>query len=319
MNCCATQFFKKVTLKSAILLAFSIFVIAHFSSCFSSTTSPIIAQFFGIWLDSGQTWQQKFRSDTPFTKLNRLYIAFGKIVQTSDGHFTLAFDGSSDYVAQLIQRMRTVNPHAQLLLTVGGNGTVSSYGGAANDPQFASNVLNFLNTYGFNGFDVDWEGSLDQQGLDHLMQNLYQTLHANHDVLTLDVWPLWSSVYDINVLKNNLDQINIMSYGANLPLDVCANSFAKAGFPMDKMVGGIETEAGYNGGNEDTLGENGTIVQKSSYALSHGMAGMMEWRLDADYPGSLDPNYPTYKGALQLWSSMTTPGAGVVAVGHDGR
>lgn len=272
----------------------------------SSHAQPIVAQYFGIWVNHGQSWQQKFRSDTPFDKLNRLYIAFGKIVD-ENGAFMIEFDGSTDHVQQLIARMKIQNPAADIFLTVGGDDGSQSYGGAANDPEFAQNVLQFLNEYGFNGFDIDWQNNLNESDLDSLVQNLYSTLHANNKKLTLDVWPFPDPAYDISVLKNNLDQINIMSYGTGISLGNCTNSFLAAGFPLNQMIGGIETETGYNqfGGTTDTLGSSGTIAQKSSYALQNGMAGMMEWRLDNDYASATDPNNPTYQGAIQLWQSMT--------------
>src|SRR3990167_4006062 len=168
--------------------------------CYSTIyAQPIIAQYFGIWLNHGQKWSQKFRSDTPFDKLNRLYISFGKIVEI-DGHFTIAFDGSADHVQALIARMKQQNPTADIFLTVGGDDGAQSYGGAANDPDFAQNVLQFLNEYGFNGFDIDWENNLNQTDLDSLVTNLYAALHASNDKLTLDVWPFPDPAYDMSVL-----------------------------------------------------------------------------------------------------------------------
>ena len=279
--------------------------------CFSvqaypiSRTQPIIAQYFGIWAEQGQTWEQKFRSDTPFDKLTRLYISFGKIIKKEDGHFSINFDGSTDHVHALIDRIRAVNPHAEIFLTVGGNGNDDSFGGAANDDLFAMNVRDFLLSYGMNGFDIDWEEGLNKQALNKLTQNLYQVLHAVGDQLTLDVWP-YAGMYDMSTLRNSVDQINVMSYGTGLSLANIVPIFIQAGFPAEKIIGGIETESGYNqfGGVTDSLGPDGTIVAKAKYVLSHGMAGMMEWRLDNDYATADNPLVPTYQGALLLWSAM---------------
>ncbi|RDI48692.1 glycoside hydrolase family 18 protein [Aquicella lusitana] len=274
---------------------------------FSPGSKPIVAQFFGIWTERGQVWEQKFRTDTPFDKLNRLYIAFGKIIKTPEGHFSIAFDGQVEHVQDIIARMKSVNPDAELFLAVGGDGDKNSYGGAANDPQFAENVRQFLGRYGFNGFDIDWEMRLNKQDLNNLVKQLYPTLHSYGYRLTLDVWPYVSFAYDMSVLKDNLDQINIMSYGTGLHLASITAQYEKAGFPRSKIIGGIETERGYNqfGGVTDTLGPNGTIAEKSRFALTEGLAGMMEWRLDNDYTTTANPNYPTYQGAQALWQYMT--------------
>lgn len=285
-----------------IIRALFVFIALIFFT--SINAQPIIAQFFGIWLNSGQSWQQKFRTDTPLTHCNRLYIAFGKIIEVN-GHFSIAFDGSVDHVQQLIARIKSINPTADIFLTVGGNGSASSYGGAANDPEFADNVAQFLSEYGFNGFDVDWENNLDRQNLNQLMTHLHTTFQTYHDKLTLDVWPFPDAAYDMTVLKNNLDQINIMSYGTIISLKECVDNFVRAGFPVNQMIGGIETETNYPGGI-DTLGLTGSIAEKANYALQNNMAGMMEWRLDNDYATQDNPNYPTYQGAAELWKTMTT-------------
>jgi len=139
------------------------FLTAAYSQTKASRT-PVIGQFFGIWLNPGQTWEQKLRVDTPFASCNRLYIAFGKIIQVN-GHFSIAFDGSTKHATDLIDRMRAVHPNADIFITVGGDNKLSSYGGAANDTEFAQHVLAFLLKYQLNGFDIDWENNLDKKNL----------------------------------------------------------------------------------------------------------------------------------------------------------
>lgn len=271
-----------------------------------AVSKPIIAEYFGIWTEQNQTWDQKFRPDTPFNELNRLYICFGKLVQTEDGHFTLGFDGDPSHVHDLISRMKKENPTAEIFLTVGGNGSTTSYGGAANDPAFAENVMIFLKKHHLNGIDVDWEQSLVKTPLSNLLQNLGTTLHSHNMLVTLDVWPFVDSAYDMSVINQYVDQINIMSYGTGLSVAQCAQSYEKAGLLANKIIGGIETESSYNqfGGTVDTLGPNGTIAQKSQYALQNNLAGMMAWRMDNDYASASNPNYPTYQGTEALWTYM---------------
>lgn len=280
---------------------FTTFLFSH--SVFAqrvNNSSMVVAEYFGIW---GDNWKKKFRLDTPLDKLNRLYIAFGKIVKTQDGHFSIAFDGSSDRVQALIAQTKKENPNAEIFLTVGGSDDSDSYGGAASDSKFATNVANFLSQNGFNGFDVDWESDLDQTNLNLLLKNLSAALHANGEKLTLDVWPYPNSAYDMTTISANVDQINIMSYGQYTSLSDCVTAYTSAGFPINKIIGGIETETGYSMGT-DTTGPTGTIVQKSNFALTHGMAGMMAWRLDNDYATTDNPSFPTYQGGIALWNAM---------------
>ncbi|EKD71215.1 MAG: glycoside hydrolase family protein [uncultured bacterium] len=282
------------------------FIFATFISTMSlaATSKPIIAEYFGIWTEHGQAWEDKFRPDAPFNQLNRLYISFGKLIKTADGHFSLDFDGDAKHAQDLIMRMKKVNPTAEIFLIAGGDGRSDSYGGAANDTKFAENVRLFLEKYGFDGFDIDWEASLNKTNLNNLVTHLYTELHPKGYQLTLDVWPFVSTAYDVNVLKNNLDQMNIMSYGANRDLGMIVNHFEKAGFPANQLIGGIETETGYYDVT-DTLGANGSIAKKSAFAKEHGLAGMMGWRMDNDNAAKDRPNYPTYQGAIELWKCMS--------------
>ena len=293
---------------------FLITILAATLSFFSLTTQaahPIIAQYFGIWSSSEENWAKKMREDTLFTKCNRVYVSFGKIIQTNDGHYSVDFDGPAidgAHARQLIARIRNDNPSAELLLTVGGNGSTASYGGAASDLQFAPNISQFLKDNKLDGFDINWEEDIIKTKLTLLLKNMYSVLHNNQQLLTLDVWPRMSSYdYDTAVLDANVDQINVMSYGTGLPLEYTADTFIKAGFPAEKVIGGIEVETDYNqfNGVTDTLGDNGSIAHKAKYALAHRYAGMMSWRLDADYAPKDDSHHPTYQGAIQLWKSMT--------------
>lgn len=276
------------------------------SSLTFALTKPVVAEYFGIWTEKNQTWEQKFRDDTPFDVLNRLYICFGTIVQTQDGHFTLGFDGQAERVEAIVAAVKKQNPHAQLFLTVGGDKGATSLGGASQDPAFAENVVKFLKQYHLNGIDIDWEQNLDKTLLSNLLQSLGTTLHTHRMFVTLDVWPYPSSSYDMSVINQYVDQINIMSYGTGLSVKACAESFEKAGLLPSKIIGGIETESDYNqfGGTVDTIGPMGTIVAKSQYALTNQLGGMMGWRMDNDHVQSSNPNYPTYEGAKALWAAM---------------
>lgn len=266
----------------------------------------ILAQYFGIWLeeDHHQQWEQKFRSDTPFDKLNRLYIAFCKIVKTPEGHFTIAFDGESQRAIAVMDRMRLVNPQAEIFVSLGGGGGANEFGGASQDPEFANNVRSFLMTYHLQGIDIDWEEGLQRDNLNALITHLSPVLHQADLKLTLAVWPFVHSAYDMPVLRSQLDQMNMMSYGKMRSLDAIVNAFVTAGFPIEKLIGGIEVENPYRQGGADTLGNDGTISQKARFARQSGMAGMMSWRLDNDYAEDSNLNYPTYRGALQLYEAM---------------
>ena len=210
-----------------------LFFLILFVTCATSAT-PIIAAYFGIW--ANKSWPERFRTDFPVKKINRLYIAFGKIVRLPDGHFTVGIDGDVAHVGCLVGAMHYRNPTAEILLTVGGSDAQNSYGGAANDPEFSNNVLQILDHYGLNGFDIDWENNLNKDDLNRLVTQMHAVLHAHNDQLTLDVWPYPMNAYDMPTLQKNVNQINIMSYGTGLPLDRWVNAYTEAGFPATPII-----------------------------------------------------------------------------------
>jgi GH18 family chitinase len=299
----------------------------------------IIASYFGIWTDTNngvqQTWQEKLNENTPLQDVNRLYIAFADPNLKSNGHYNLEWylpkNGNNSQqqqtiladkrVKQLLDAMYTdhfTNKQKYEVFVVIGGGTtgqVGSLAGAANDPQFPSAVVTFLKKYHLDGVDLDWENADDiNNNLLPMVQSLYPALHAAGYKLTLSVMPYNSGYVNGNSytysseLYQYVDQINIMSYGTeDTNMSVHVESYNNIGFDNSQMILGIDTETGYSdtsGQITDTLGNNGTIQQKASYALQNGLAGMMSWRLGNDYAPKDNLNTPTYKGAECLHQVM---------------
>jgi GH18 family chitinase len=90
-----------------------------------------------------------------------------------------------------------------------------------------------------------------------------------------------------------VDQINIMSYGTRDKYDLVsyADSYAAAGFPYEKMIGGVESESAYT----DNVGPDtqGSVAAKCAYVKEHNLAGLFSWRMDNDMRPDNSP--PTYQ------------------------
>ncbi len=100
-------------------------------------------------------------------------------------------------VFQDVADLKLRNPNLELFVSLGGwtfsdNGTTTQpvFGNiassAANRQTFATNVLKFLNTYGYDGVDIDWEypGASDRGGTTADTKNyvlLLQTLRSTFD------------------------------------------------------------------------------------------------------------------------------------------
>jgi GH18 family chitinase len=275
----------------------------------------VIAQYF--FMQDGN-WADKLRQDTPFEKLNRLYIGFTCLKKNTQNKWELDYlDPANDdtRIRQLVEACRKKNPAAQIFIVSGygsGCGEGSKYVEASKGAgAFAENVLAFMRKYGLDGYDMDWENEIESGPLNTLLAALRTAFDeagkndGKRYGLTLAVWqyPEYGN-YDFPGMMPYIDQINIMSYGPDNKLDNCAKSYMEKGVPASKIVGGIETEIGYaESGGVDTLGSGGSISEKCSYAIKTGLAGMMEWRLDNDY---CEPaGYPTYKGASYMYELLS--------------
>ncbi|GAB4212467.1 MAG: hypothetical protein OHK0022_48350 [Roseiflexaceae bacterium] len=268
--------------------------------------APIIGQFFYIGIGNYPSWDE---SIVPFNLLNRLYISNVNVAQNAAGQWVITYKNSGDdtKIATVIQHCRAKNPSAKILISSGDAG--SAYISAAQNPEaFAASVASFVSSHGIDGYDMDWETDMDAQALNKLLTATRSALTQQGQkdgktyLLTLDVWQYASQgAYDLATIANTVDQINIMSYGPDNPLNNCVESYQ--GFPVSKMIGGIETEANYDqNGGVDTLGTGGTIYQKCHYAQLRGLAGMMAWRIDNDY---VQNGVPTFKGAQAMYQFMT--------------
>jgi chitinase len=132
--------------------------------------------------------------------------------------------------------VKTYNPDLEVFISVGGwtfsdNGTATQplFGEiastAANRNTFADKVVRFLENYGFDGLDIDWEypGAPDRGGKKRdtanfvlLMQTLRQAFDASPRKLGLtftvpsSYWYLrW---FDLPGMLKHSDWVNLMSY-----------------------------------------------------------------------------------------------------------
>lgn len=275
-----------------------------------SVTKPVIAQYFFIKDEGLCIWDKKFSSNIPYDKLTRLYIAFAWL---KDGKLTYENTTNkpidADRISALVKACRAANPSAEIYISSGFEpNSGSMYLKAAENPDgFAQSVVDFLRHHKLDGYDMDWENGLQKEGLNNLLTATRKALDAASQEdgktygLTLATWPYVHPEYDLPTIAQTVDAINIMSYGSHRNLSPIVEQFRIGGFPVSKMIGGIETEKDYPEGGVDTLRSDGTIAEKAAFARNNGLAGMMAWRLDNDY---LDNGLSTYKGAEQLAESM---------------
>jgi GH18 family chitinase len=250
----------------------------------------------------------------PWTKINRLYIGFATV---KDGVLTdlPTGDSSEDAArrAEMQRRIREIvalcrknNPDAEIFIVSNFDEKEldPEYLLAAQDPQkFADSVANYLQQYDLDGYDMDWEsGQIDTYApqLTSLLSTCHDTFAAagttprgQHYLLTHTVWPGVESAETVAGLSDSVDQLNLMTYGTGDKYDLVsyADAYHEAGFPYGKMIGGLESEAGYG----DNVGPDTreSVAAKCDYVKTHDLAGLFVWRMDNDMRPDNSP--PTYQ------------------------
>lgn len=283
---------------------------------------PLIAAYFGIF-DSGYDETMNQPDQIPWDKLNRLYIAF--VTLDDDGNLTnLPVYGSAQEADQrirtLVQAYRDANPQGEIFISsTYGDELDARYLQAAQDPEgFAANVLQYLQAYDLDGYDMDWETFSINADADELVA----LLSACHDAfqqaepnargktyqLTHTIWPGVHSAETVARLADIVDGINLMTYGENSAGDLAA--FAKeyndAGFPYEKMIAGAESEFAYseNGGPETPQ----SLADKAAFVRENNLSGMFSWRMDNDMrtlDGEHEGGASTFRVVHWLYDAMT--------------
>jgi len=84
--------------------------------------------------------------------------------------------------------------------------------------NFANNIVDIINTHGFDGVDIDWETprSGEQVRYSNMMKVIYDKVKANnpnHLVTTAITGGMWQPpMYNLSVSNAYLDYINVMTY-----------------------------------------------------------------------------------------------------------
>lgn len=152
-------------------------------------------------------------TDQFFDTLDIIYCAF--TIADNSGNLTV----NSSYVKNYIME----KAHKQgcwVIMSIGPNSEWTTIANPDNDliDTFATNIVNAINEYGFDGVDIDWEAPTTAQKtwFTSLMQTVYQKVKANnpnHLVTAAIGGGMWLPPrYDLSNSSKYLDYINVMCY-----------------------------------------------------------------------------------------------------------
>ncbi len=148
------------------------------------------------------------------------HIIVGRVTPNPDGTVNTNFDNPNGHK---LARTLSTRAHAagrKALIMVGGSGEYEGWVGAASDAnraKFVQNLLHAMDTFGYDGLDLDWEPVEDSDKPQLLA--LVKELRAARPNMLLTFPIGWINVnWQSNVdpwyaqLAPYLDQINVMSY-----------------------------------------------------------------------------------------------------------
>lgn len=263
-------------------------------------------------------WHGDVVNDVPFSKLTHINYAFA--IPTSEGNIRDIED--TEVVNKLISMAH--NNGVKVLVAVGGwsyNGYpledtfVQATDTDAKCEKLANSILSVIDTYGFDGADIDWEYPRKETSSQYklFMTYLKQGLESRGKLLTAAVVGNGSIGYgQIDEVLNMLDWVNVMAYDGNYgpghsPYDyavACGEYWIKTrGLSKDKVVLGVPFYERPNGASyadivvndsenayKDSTVINGTTVyyngintmkDKTIWAC-YNAGGIMIWEITQD-------------------------------------
>jgi chitinase len=201
----------KLTVASyAIVTAFLVCLSSSsYAQTTTSTSTPVLTKRligdYGYW---SRTQTPPYSSDQiPFNEVTHI------------NHAGVSFDANGALVVPsgFIETALLTKAHnhgVKVLLLLGGDftGMETTTGGLA---ALLKNLLPFIQEYGYDGVDIDWEypsTTEDTSFFLQLMQGLRSILPTPQYVISADVAPWGGSGYDFPDTKLIVDYFNIMTY-----------------------------------------------------------------------------------------------------------
>jgi chitinase len=174
--------------------------------------------------------------------------------------------------------------HRKILISIGGaeDNNFDAACNPTNRARFISNLVGLMQTYGYDGIDLDIEQDFGFPAhLDYIacVSGIRAALDqmAPRPQLTMAADPDWQS-YMASQVWPYVDQINLMSYWSDMSvISTRLARYTSAGIPRSKL--GVGLGLGGDGGIDTTAV---ACAAKAAYVLANGYGGIMEWRITDD-------------------------------------
>ena len=157
------------------------------------------------------------------TLCTHLLVGFASTVNET----LMPFQDNDTVVYKQAVKLKKQYPHLTVMLSVGGGGNDDGFHAAvASDESrqsFLNSSLDLLETYGFDGLDIDWEFPGWQKHIEdrdkfidllHLMYDAFKnrTRQLTLSVAVAPAYTIIKAAYDITEMHKYVDFINLMAY-----------------------------------------------------------------------------------------------------------
>jgi len=198
-------------------------------------------------------------------------------------------DGSTNqqYMEWLIQDARAANPNIKLLVMLGYGATYITeiFSGdqsqwQQNATDFANNLVAYLQNYGLDGFDVDWESPLSDNGTPQQFALLFTAIRtafqATGKQYYLTLSPAAVGTLDAPTVNDSFDFVNLQLYSGF----TCPEYFTQAGVDASKLAYGAKFEP--NGGVAYQTAQQAAAFYAPSCQDQRSYDIFTTWRLNSN-------------------------------------
>ncbi len=246
---------------------------------FAQMPNPALVGYWHNWNDAGASYIQLNAVDTRY---NVIEVSFAIPIAGTD--YNMQFTPDQVSQATLISQIQTLQSQGKkILISMGGATSPISLDNLIEKNIFISSMLSIINTYGFDGIDIDFEGgSITTTGgtisnptdakilnLIDAIKQIMQSYHTSHNkklLLTMapetafvqggqssygSIWGAYLPV--INALRDSLDILQVQLYNSGSMYGIDGNIYTQgtADFIIamtDAAIHGFNTAGGFFNG-----------------------------------------------------------------------
>jgi chitinase len=272
----------------------------------------------GYWQNFNNGAQVQKLSDVP-SQYDIIAVAFADATTTPGAvSFTLDSAGLNGYTTDQFKADIAAKKAAgkKVVLSVGGqNGTVS-VSDATSATNFANSVYSLMQTYGFDGVDIDLENGINAtymtQALRSLSQKAGSSLVITMAPQTIDMQSTSAGYFQTALnIKDILTVVNTQYYNSGTMLGCDGKVYAQGSVDFLTALACIQLENGLSP-NQVGLGvPASTRAAGSGYVAPSVVNNALDCLTKGTNCGSFKPSktYPTLRGAM-TWSTNWDATAG---------